>query len=113
MKVNWGTCGDDKHWCDFKKLNLDSDGFKDKKGVYIIWSGETVVRLGSGLIKDRITDHRDNPDINKFKDLKVTWAKVNANQMLGVEKYLSDVLNPVVGERFPDRTPIEVNLPWN
>jgi hypothetical protein len=113
MKVQWGTCGDDKHWCDFKNLNLDSDNFEDKKGVYIIWSGETVVRLGSGLIKDRITDHRDNPDIIKYKNLKVTWAKVNANQMQGVEKYLSEALEPVVGERFPDRTSIEVNLPWD
>lgn len=112
MNVKWGTCGDDSHWCDFHKLNLNSDGFKDKKGVYIIWSGETIVRLGSGIIKDRITDHRDNPEIIAYKDLKVTWAKVNANQMQGVEKYLADVLDPAVGERFPDRTPIEVNLPW-
>lgn len=32
--------------------------------------------------------------------------------MEGVEKYLANTLNPVVGERFPERTPIEVNLPW-
>jgi len=32
--------------------------------------------------------------------------------MEGVEKYLADTLSPVVGERFPDRTPIKVNLPW-
>ena len=36
------------------------------------------------------------------RHLKVTWAKVNANHMQGVEKYLSDVLDPVVGERFPN-----------
>mgnify|MGYP000170270876 CR=1 FL=1 len=113
MEVYWGKCGDDSHWCSFKKLNIDSDGFKDKKGVYIILSGETVVRVGSGIIKNRIVDHRDNPEIIKYPNLKVTWAKVNANQMEGVEKYLSDVLSPVIGERFPDRNPIEVNLPWD
>ncbi|TVK90676.1 hypothetical protein AYI83_21490 [Shewanella algae] len=112
LNVTWGTCGDDGHWCSFINLNLNSEGFKDKKGVYIIWSGETVVRVGSGIIKNRIADHRDNRDITKYPDLKVTWAKVNANQMEGVEKYLADTLSPVVGERFPERTPIEVNLPW-
>jgi len=112
MNVNWGKCGDDSHWCSFKNLNLDSDSFKDKRGVYIIWYSETVVRLGSGIIKDRIEAHRKDPEINKYPDMKVTWAKINANQMQGVEAYLADVLEPVVGERFPDRTQIEVNLPW-
>jgi hypothetical protein len=32
--------------------------------------------------------------------------------MEGVEKYLADELDPNVGERFPDRTPISVNLPY-
>ncbi len=113
MNVNWGTCGEDNHWCDFERLTLNSNGFEGKKGVYIIWSGKTVIRVGSGLIKDRISVHKDNLEINKYKDLKVTWAKVNATQMEGVEKYLSDVLDPLVGERFPKRTPIEVNLPWD
>ncbi len=81
------------------------------KGVYIIWSNDTVVRLGSGIIKDRIRDHRTNTQITKYPDLKVTWAKVNANQMEGVEKYLAETLNPKIGDRFPDRTPIKVNLP--
>ncbi|ARN73782.1 hypothetical protein [Oceanicoccus sagamiensis] len=112
MKLQWGICGDDKHWCDFHHLNLDSDTFKDNKGVYIIWSGETVVRLGSGIIKDRISEHRGNSEINTYNNLKVTWATVKANQMEGVERYLADVLDPAVGDRFPDATPIEVNLPW-
>ena len=113
LNIVWGTCGDDGHWCNFKNLNLDSDSFKSKKGVYIIWSaGDTVVRVGSGLIKDRIADHRDNPDITSYKNLLVTWAKVNENQMQGVEKFLADTYDPEVGERFPDRTPISVNLPW-
>ena len=111
LTVNWGTCGDDSHWCDFHRLKLDSDNFKSLNGVYIIWSKRTVVRVGSGIIKDRIADHRNDPEITAYSDLKVTWAKINANQMEGVEKYLADELNPVVGDRFPDRTPISVNLP--
>lgn len=112
MSINWGTCGDDRHWCYFGKLILSSEDFKYKKG-YIVWSGETVIRLGSGLIKDRIAAHREDFKISKYTDMKVTWAKVNANRIQGVEKYLADILNPVVGDRFPDRIPIEVNLTWD
>lgn len=93
-------------------MNLNHEHFIELKGVYAIWSNKTVVRLGSGLIKSRIIDHRNNIDISKYPDLKVTWAKVNSSQMEGVEKYLSDTLNPAIGERFPERTPIKVNLPW-
>ena len=111
LTLNWMRCQNDV-WCSFKNLNLDHEHFNNLKGVYIIWFNNTAVRLGSGIIKDRISDHRTNTDISKYSNLKVTWTNVNANQMEGVEKYLADSLNPIVGERFPDRTPIEVNLPW-
>lgn len=112
LALSWGTCGEDGHWCNFSNLNLTNDLFKDLKGVYIIWSGKQVVRLGSGIIKDRIAAHRKDEKITAYANLKVTWAKVNGNQMEGVEKYLADNLNPAVGEAFPDRTPIPVYLPW-
>jgi hypothetical protein len=111
LTVSWGTCGDNNHWCDFIKLDLSSDYFKDLKGVYIIWNADGVVRVGSGIIKDRIAAHREDKEITAYKDLVVTWAQVNANQMEGVEKFLADQYNPKIGERFPDRTPIKVNLP--
>ena len=113
LTLTWGTCNEDGHWCDLLRLNLTNDLFKDLKGVYIIWSDEQVVRLGSGIIKDRIAAHRKNKDITAYnKNLKVTWAKVNTNQMEGVEKYLADTLKPAIGDAFPGRTPILVNLPW-
>jgi len=111
MELNWIKCQNDS-WCDFFQVNLNHEHFTDLKGVYIIWSNGITVRLGSGIIKDRIAEHRNNVEISKHPNLMVTWAQVNANQMEGVEKYLSDILNPVVGDRFPNRTPIEVNLPW-
>ena len=112
MRVDWIKCQND-NWCDFLTVNLSHEHFNDLHGVYIIWSGETVVRIGSGEIKDRIADHRNNQEITDYPNLKVTWAKVKANQMQGVEKYLADTLNPEIGERFPDRTPIDVNFPWS
>lgn len=98
-------------WCRLTSLNLNDDHFNDLRGVYIIWSGTKVVRLGSGIIKDRLEYHRNNKEILAYPNLLVTWAKVNANQMEGVEKFLADTFNPAIGERFPDRTPIVVNLP--
>lgn len=110
LNLHWVKCENDL-WCDFLNLDLDHEHFKDLKGVYIIWSNNKVIRLGSGVIKDRIKDHRGNPNILTHSNLMVTWAKVNSNQMEGVEKYLADTCQPVIGERFPDREPIEVNLP--
>lgn len=111
LTLNWRTCGKDPHWCDFLNLKLDSDNLKGVKGVYVIWNEDGIVRLGSGIIKDRIAAHRSDEKITAYKDLKVTWAKVNANQMEGVEKFLADHYDPEVGDAFPNRTPIPVNLP--
>lgn len=111
MIVNWMKC-EEENWCSLLNLNLGNDHFNNLMGVYIIWSNTTIVRVGSGIIKDRIADHRNDPLITKYSELRVTWAKVNANQMEGVEKFLADQLSPTVGERFPNRAAIEVNLPW-
>ena len=113
LNVTWGKCGDDNHWCNFHNLDLNGNTFNNLQGVYIIWSsGGNVVRVGSGVIKDRIADHRNDAQITAHQNLLVTWAGVNANQMQGVEKYLADTYNPVVGERFPNRVAISVNHPW-
>lgn len=112
MNVTWIKCGERPEWCSLTNLNLTNNHFDNLRGVYIVWSGKTVVRLGSGIIRDRLSEHRENPEITAYPDLLVTWSQVNADQMEGVEKYLADSLNPAVGERFPDRTPITVNFPW-
>ncbi len=112
MTLEWGKCLPNGNWCSLKNLNLDHEVFNDLNGVYIIWAGTETIRVGSGIIKNRLKEHRENPEIKAYSNPMVTWAKVNGNQMEGVEKYLADSLNPKIGERFPDRTPIEVNLPW-
>lgn len=112
MDLNWIKC-ENNNWCSFMNLNLNNNHFDGLIGVYLIWSGDKVVRLGSGVIKDRIADHRTNSEITNYSNLKVTWAKVGEDDMQGVEKYLSDAFNPLVGDRFPDAAPIKVNSPWN
>jgi hypothetical protein len=113
LSIDWLKCQNDV-WCSFDNLQLDNEHFNDLNGVYIIWSASIrkVVRIGSGIIKNRIAEHRENKEITQYTELKVTWAKVNKSQMEGVEKFLADTYEPLVGERFPDRMPISVNLPW-
>ena len=114
MQIEWIKCDGDV-WCDFLYLNLRNEHFDDLNGVYIIfliYPKIITVRVGSGNIRERLNDHRNNNEILEYQNLKVTWARVNANQMEGVEKFLADTLDPLIGERFPDRTPIPVNLPW-
>jgi len=87
------------------------------EGVYIIWHAgpnPATVRVGQGVIKDRLSFHRNDPEILAYKNfgLFATWASVSNENCDGVERYLAESLKPKVGTQFPDVYPIEVNLPW-
>jgi hypothetical protein len=114
LNLSWVTCGDDKHWCSFETVNLDK---VTAVGVYIIWhrgNPGRVVRVGQGDVADRLLDHRNDSEIMAYKKhgLLVTWASVPSHQRDGVEAYLAEKWDPLVGDRFPDVTPIAVNSPW-
>lgn len=87
------------------------------KGVYVIWHAGNpgrYVRVGQGIIGERLECHNGEPKIlayGKFGVLHVTWAIVPAHQRDGVERHLAETLKPLVGERFPLVAPIPVNLP--
>ena len=49
---------------------------------------------------------------DKLGALYVTWASVQASQIDGVERYLANTWNPLVGDAHPDVNPIAVNSPW-
>ncbi len=114
LSVNWRKCGDDGHWCNLEKLDLNMKS----SGVYIIWhegNPSQVVRIGQGTIADRLAVHRNEPEITGYGEiglLLVTWAAVSAAQRDGVERYLADCLHPLIGDAFPDVEPIAVNDPW-
>lgn len=116
-QVNWGDCKGDV-WCSFANLNLGDQFFDDKVGVYIIWHGgpnSKVVKVGQGNIRERVKDHRKDPDILAYENLSlyVTWTcDITGQELDGVENYLGNKLNPLVAERFPEAIPISVNLPW-
>lgn len=113
MQAQWvkNTNGD---WCHLEVVDLSN---VTAIGVYVIWhegSPSRTVRVGQGVIKDRLTAHRADPDIlafRKYGKLRVTWAAVPAADLDGVERYLANCYRPLVAERFPDAAPVQVNLP--
>lgn len=113
LNLKWVACGD--HWCSLKNLDLKT---VKGSGVYIIWhegNPSQVVRVGQGDIAARLGAHREDPAIKAYAKkgtLRVTWASVSAAQRGGVEHYLADQLNPLVGDTFPVADPIAVNAPW-
>ena len=117
MNLSWIKCGNGGSWCPLETLNLSSVG--DVAGVYIIWhdgNPARVVRLGQGVIRDRLSAHRNDPAMMAYRahgTLRVTWASVpSASDRDGVERYLSNTWPPLIGDAFPDVRPIVVNSPW-
>jgi hypothetical protein len=115
-QLQWNKCQGDV-WCNLLNLNLDHPLFDNMSGVYIIWHAgpqPATVRIGSGVIRDRLRAHREDSAILQYRGsgLYVTWAAVAASLQWRVERYLGDRLNPLVGQRFPNAVPETVNLPW-
>jgi hypothetical protein len=116
MQLNWTKCQGEV-WCPLATVNLAHAHFDGLEGVYIIWHGgksAAVVRIGQGIIRDRLQAHRTDPEITRYASLGlfVTWAAVPVGQRDGVEAYLSANMKPLVGDRFPNATQIPVNSPW-
>ena len=119
LKLYWN-----KHqsniWETLWGVNLEHSHFDGRAGVYIIWYWSKsyqpiTVRLGQGFIKERFKDHKKDSEILKCARgyiLYATWADVPIIHRDGVEKYLADILKPLVGDQYPNAIPIEVNLPW-
>jgi hypothetical protein len=58
--------------------------------------------------------HRNDDEVQSYVNLGlfVTWATLDRKYRDGVEAFLAKKLNPIAGDRFPNRQPIQVNLPW-
>lgn len=111
IQVSWQKCQGNA-WCNFLGVNLSNSHFNNLEGVYIIFRTDgRVIRVGQGIIKDRLEAHRNDPKITAYSNLIVTWANVGKSYCDGVERYLAEILNPAVGDAFPDVAPVSVNLP--
>lgn len=116
MTVAWMRC-EGSQWCNLLHLDLSHPHFGNLEGVYIVWHGgpgASVVRVGQGLIRERLSSHRADPQILAFAEngLFATWAAVSHEYRDGVERFLAEKLRPKIGSAFPEVVPIQVNLPW-
>ncbi len=116
MKLNWVKCKGNV-WCQLNTVDLTHSHFDNMEGVYVIWhlgDSPATVRVGQGIIRDRIQAHRGDTQVQAYNrfDLVVAWASVPDRYRNGVEVYLAQTLQPVVGTYFPVAQPIKVNLPW-
>jgi hypothetical protein len=114
LQLNWikSTQG---NWLGFHRANLNG---VTTHGVYIIWHAGNpgrVVRVGQGDIAARLNAHRQDQEVCGYAqrgELYVTWASVAAAYVDGVERYLADTWDPLVGDAWPDCAPMAVNSPW-
>lgn len=115
MNLDWVKCKGNV-WGGLSTVDLSGPHFDNLQGVYVIWHGgdrPATVRVGQGVIRDRLQAHRADQQVQAFSHLGllVTWASVPEEYRDGVEAYLSQRLQPKTGERYPNVRPIEVNLP--
>ena len=88
ITVYWQKCIKNSLWCPFNEKLLNDGRLEARlgdysvgiSGVYIIWAGtdnnHTVLKIGSGIIKDKLAAHLKDPEIQAYKPerLYVTWA---------------------------------------
>lgn len=130
MTVQWQKCRYNLFWC-----SLDSELLDDPRleltfgvhrlgimGVYIIWAGidnRTILKVGSGIIRDRFRAHLRDPKVQAYKHrgLYATWAPIlfvdkPLEKQRGIERFLGWILKPKLTERLPENVdPIFVNTP--
>ena len=133
ITVHWQKCIKNSLWCPFNEKLLNDGRLESRlgdysvgiSGVYIIWTGSannrTVLKVGSGIIKDKLAADLKNPDIQAHKPtrLYVTWASTLSaigpeKIQQGIEKFLEIVFKPKLTGYLPDVDLVIVNLPqWN
>jgi hypothetical protein len=111
MQLSWQKCLGNV-WGSLLWVDLGHIHFNSMEGVYVIWQmNGPVIRVGQGVIKDRLATHRNDSAVTRYQNLLVTWAPVPAIYRNGVERYLANTLRPIIGDAFPNAYPIAVNLP--
>lgn len=130
MTVHWQKCIKNSLWCQFNEKLLNDGRLEVRlgdysvgiSGVYIIWTGtdnnRTVLKVGSGIIKDKLAADLKNPDIQAHKPtrLYVTWASTlsaigSEKIQKGMEKFLEIVFKPKLVEYSPEVDLVMINLP--
>lgn len=115
IEVSWARSGPvPRVWHALETLDLSRTN--DIAGVYVIWHegkpSRTVAVGQCSSIKQSLSTCKNDEGIlayNQFGTLRATWAAVPDAYRQGVEKYLVDLLTPLMGDASADVTPIAVN----
>lgn len=111
LQLAWQNCTNG--YCSLFNVDLAHNHFDSMEGVYIIWQANgPVIRVGQGTIRDRLAAHRQDAAIAAYQNLYSSWAPVAPTYRDRVERYLANVLRPLVGDAFPNALPLAVTLPW-
>lgn len=113
--VEWNK-GREGGWCTLAEVDLEDESFQGMEGVYVLWSGRDnpiTLRVGQGYIKGLLASELANHRLAGYRaeELFVTWARVNQLHRADVARYLAKVLEPTLGDRYPEGSQIPVNLP--
>ncbi len=120
LKLNWHG-GKPGIWHQLTDPQMYDDIPEDIVGVYVIWEQLTpshinVIKVGQGIIKDRLSVHRNDDEIigdgSSLHMIFVAWAEVAPDMINGVEAFLGRHLKPEVGDRFPKDEEVLVNFPF-
>lgn len=91
------------------------------EGVYVIWVEPVIgwpqaIRVGQGVIAQRLRDHQDSDDIMHadYSDLPrhVAWASVELVYRNDIEGFLAHHYHPLRGERYPSLGRLNCNFPF-
>ena len=112
-EVEWIRCG--AAYCNLETVDLSNVTYL---GVYVIWhspSGQ-VVYVGQGLINQRLSAHRNDSNILRYRasgSLLATWtSEPDEETRLGIERYLGELWEPLVSKSYSvTASPIVVNTP--
>lgn len=113
--VTWMKAANGRSWCPFATTDLSG---LNTFGVYVIWHGGTAPRtvyVGQGKIAERIEAHRADERITGYDadgPLFFTWAELLAADADGAERYLAELLSPLVSDGRPEVALLAVNSPF-
>lgn len=116
-QLQWVKCDNSTVWCGLNNVDLTSAHFDGMAGVYVAWysgANPQTLRVGQGNIRSVISALRSDGELQSYASqgsLLITWASAPADMRNGVEKYLIDRLAPKLGDTYPYRIPVLVNLP--
>ena len=96
----------------FQGMDLDSN-YVRVEGIYAMGERGKIrtILVGQGNIREKLL-RPGLPGSIRLVDVLVSWVVVpNPRTRDGIERYLNEVLNPLVKTELPDCQPIGVNWP--